>query len=105
MLQLVYQLLREWQKNSNTHRDWVINHALRSAVKRCEPQALALLGYTDATSIVASANTVTPGQAKIGASVRISTTLHNQGSHSKALMVDFAAYYIKANGPIWGSLS
>lgn len=95
---LVYQLLAQWQKNSNKNRDWMISHALRSAVKRCEPEALALLGYTDATHIGTIDSAITPSHAKIGESVRISTTLHNQDSRSKALMVDFAVYYIKANG-------
>jgi hypothetical protein len=96
--QLVYKLLAQWQKHSNKNRDWVINHALRSAIKRCEPQALALLGYADATGIESINAPITPGQAHIGDSVRISTTLRNQGTSTKALMVDFAVYYIKANG-------
>jgi len=96
--QLVYKLLAQWQTNGNKNRDWLINHALRSAVKRCEPQALALLGYTDANDIETSDSTVTPGHTKIGEPVRINTTLHNQGSRTKALVVDFAVHYIKANG-------
>ena len=96
--QLVYQLLTKWQKHSNKNRDWVISHALRSAIKRCEPEALALLGYTDATHIETSNSVITPRHTHIGKSVRINTTLHNQGSNSKALMVDFAVHYIKSNG-------
>ena len=96
--QLAYNLLAHWQTHSNKNRDWVINHALRSAVKRCEPQALALLGYDDAEGINTSDCAITPNHAHIGESVRINTRLHNQSLHTKALMVDFAVYYIKANG-------
>jgi 3-methyladenine DNA glycosylase AlkC len=96
--QLVYQLLANWQKNSNTNRDWVISHALRSAIKRCEPQALALLGYKDATSIGTHDSSIAPNRNSIGESVRINTTVSNQGSTRKALMIDFAVHYIKANG-------
>ena len=96
--QLVYQLLASWQKNSNKNRDWVINHALRSAIKRCEPQALALLGYKDASGIGTTDSSITPNQSSIGESVRINTTVSNQGSTKKALMIDFAVHYIKANG-------
>ena len=95
---LVYELLGKWQKHSNKNRDWVINHALRSAVKRCEPEALALLGYTDSKGIATNNSSVTPDHALIGESVRISTTLNNQATHAKPLMVDFAVHYIKANG-------
>jgi len=98
--QLVYQLLAKWKNDSNNHRDWVISHALRSAIKRCEPEALALLGYMDAEGIETSDSSITPDQTDIGKSVRISTTLSNQGVQSKALMVDFAVHYIKANGGI-----
>jgi 3-methyladenine DNA glycosylase AlkC len=98
--QLVYQLLAKWQNDSNKNRDWVISHALRSAIKRCEPEALALLGYMDAEGIGTSDGSITPDQTSIGRSVRISTTLSNQGIESKALMVDFAVHYIKANGGI-----
>ena len=96
--QLVYQLLAKWQNDSNKNRDWVISHALRSAIKRCEPQALALLGYRDAEGIETSDSSITPDQTHIGRSVRIGTTLSNQGAQSKSLMVDFAVHYIKANG-------
>ena len=98
--QLVYQLLAKWQKTSNKNRDWVISHALRSAVKRCEPQALALLGYMDAEGMETSSSAITPDQTNIGLSVRISTTLSNLGTQSKALMIDFAVHYVKANGRI-----
>jgi len=96
--QLVYQLLASWQKDSNKNRDWVIGHAVRSAVKRCEPEALALLGYADTTNIETSNSVITPNHTHIGKSVKINTTLHNQGSSSKAVMVDFAVHYIKTNG-------
>lgn len=96
--QLVYKLLAEWQKHSNKNRDWVINHALRSAIKRCEPEALALFGYKDADGIEIEDTSITPTLVDIGESVRITTTLSNQKSTAKALMVDFAVHYIKANG-------
>ena len=96
--QWVYKLLAQWQKTSNTQRDWVINHALRSAVKRCEPEALALLGYTGAKGVALSNQKITPDQTAIGTPVAISTTLSNHGKITKALMVDFAVHYIKANG-------
>jgi 3-methyladenine DNA glycosylase AlkC len=96
--QLVYELLASWQKNSNKNRDWVISHALRSAIKRCEPEALALLGYKDTIGIETDSSSITPNLSHIGESVRISTTVSNQGSARKALMVDFAVHYIKASG-------
>jgi len=98
--QLVYQLLAKWQIGSNKNRDWVISHALRSAIKRCEPEALALLGYLDAEGIETSDCSITPDQTNIGRSVRISTEVSNQSVESKALMVDFAVHYVKANGGI-----
>ena len=94
----VYALLTQWQKRSNKNRDWVINYALRSAIKRCEPEALALLGYKDAQGITLSHGSIAPAQANIGESVQINATICNKGKASKALMVDFAVYYIKANG-------
>ena len=94
----VYALLTQWQKRSNKNRDWVINHALRSAIKRCEPEALALLGYKDAQGITLNHSSIAPAQANIGESVQINATICNEGDSSKALMVDFSVYYIKANG-------
>ena len=98
--QLVYQLLAKWQIGSNKNRDWVISHALRSAIKRCEPEALALLGYLDAEGIETGDSSITPDQTNIGRSVRISTEVSNQGVESKAIMLDFAVHYVKANGGI-----
>ncbi|MCO4838308.1 MAG: DNA alkylation repair protein [Oceanospirillaceae bacterium] len=96
--QRVYELLAQWQKHSNKNRDWVITHALRSAVKRCEPGALALLGYKDADDITLSHSGIVPMQANVGESVKINATVGNIGGASKALMVDFAVHYVKANG-------
>jgi len=58
----VYALLTQWQKRSNKNRDWVINYALRSAIKRCEPEALALLGYKDAQGITLSHGSIAPAK-------------------------------------------
>ena len=96
--QLVYSLLEQWQSNSNPLRDWVISHALRSAVKRSEPKALALLGYNNADNICVTHNQVAPTHTHIGSHIHIHIKLHNQGQSNKALMVDFAIHYIKANG-------
>ncbi|WP_158968484.1 hypothetical protein [Paraglaciecola sp. L3A3] len=42
--QLIAELATNWLKGADTNRQWVVKHALRSAIKRGDKGALTALG-------------------------------------------------------------
>lgn len=96
--QLLVKTAKRWSKGASADRQWLIRHALRSAVKRGDAGALAILGYGKAQGIEIRKAKVTPAKPKRGAAVTISFELFNSSKSTQPLMVDFAVHYVKANG-------
>ena len=46
---LVVQTAARWLERPDTNTAWVVRHGLRTLVKRADPGALALMGFSDAT--------------------------------------------------------
>lgn len=90
--------LKRWQRQSTPERDWLINHALRSAIKRGEAPALELLGFADKADVEVMDVAITPARATIGGAVSIGFTLRNTRRKPQQLLVDFRIHYRKANG-------
>lgn len=90
--------LKRWQRQSTPERDWLINHALRSAIKRGEAPALELLGFADKPEVEVMDVAITPARATIGGAVSIGFTLRNTRRKPQQLLVDFRIHYRKANG-------
>lgn len=95
---------RRWLAGQpSEERRWVVNHALRSAVKRGDPQALAVLGFGGpADAILVSAARITPARAVIGGKIRLEFDLTHTGvgigAKPLTVLVDFAIHYVKASG-------
>jgi 3-methyladenine DNA glycosylase AlkC len=89
---------RHWMKDADENRLWIIKHALRSAIKRAEPQALSVLGFGTQANVVVSAINITPRRTYIGERIHIGFSLTNSARRTQAVLVDFCIYFIKANG-------
>jgi hypothetical protein len=76
----------------------VIRHALRSAVKRGDRAALAVLGFDGNGAIDVVGVTIDPHRPRIGEAVRISLTVGNRGERRAAFNVDLRVHFVKANG-------
>ncbi len=95
---LLVQTTQQWQKDATTERQWLIRHALRTAVKRGDAGALATLGYgSEARASIRDA-AISPPAAKIGGGISIAFDVMNEGTKPQRLMVDFQVHYVKANG-------
>ena len=75
-----------------------MRHALRSAVKQGEPEALQILGFVPATGVRAREIQITPAVASIGQSVTFTVELVNEGTVSKQLLVNLRVHFMKASG-------
>jgi len=87
-----------WLKGASAERTWIVGHALRSAVKRGEAGALAVLGFGKAAQVAVRQVQINPTVVRVGAQVRIRLDVVNTQTHVQRVLVDLAVHYIKANG-------
>ncbi len=89
---------RQWMVGATEERQWIIRHALRSAVKRAESGALELLGFGESAQVALRKDRIAPRRVAIGSSVTIACELVSMASRVQRLLVDVRVRYIKANG-------
>jgi 3-methyladenine DNA glycosylase AlkC len=86
------------QPDSNTAR--TVRHALRTLIKRADPDALALLGFTPPTDLVVTGPELGTTTVPIGAALPFTFTLHNRGPRPVTLAIDYVVHYRKANATL-----
>jgi 3-methyladenine DNA glycosylase AlkC len=87
-----------WLRDAPPERQWLVRHALRSAIKRGEPGALAALGYGDAAALSLGQASCTPARPRLGGSVVIAFTVTNASRRRQRAIVDFRIHFVKAGG-------
>jgi 3-methyladenine DNA glycosylase AlkC len=92
------QTAREWLKDASPERQWVVQHALRSAVKRGDPAALKALGYGAASTLEVTTHAITPRRPAIGGRVVVECTLRNASRRTQHVIVDLIVHFVKASG-------
>jgi len=96
--ELLTTIAKRWLRGASEERRWIVNHALRSAVKRADPGALGALGYGTKAEVSLRDRRVTPARPKIGGSVAVSFTLVNTRAKAQRIMVDLVVHFVKARG-------
>jgi 3-methyladenine DNA glycosylase AlkC len=93
--QIVLDFLSQYIDTGSKEAQWVIKHALRTLLRRPHPDALRLLGYTDATSSSMQYEQVTHN-LKIGENYqgKVAIQLNQPGRY----LIDYVIHYVKANG-------
>jgi 3-methyladenine DNA glycosylase AlkC len=94
---LLVATCERWSKGAAPERQWIIRHALRSAVKRGEARALALLGFEGPAALEVTA-TFHPRRVRLGQSVQVRLHVANRSPERQRAMVDMAVHFVKANG-------
>jgi 3-methyladenine DNA glycosylase AlkC len=97
---LLAQTCESWLKVASAERRTLIEHALRSAVKRGEPYALALLGYGGKAAVSLESVAFDPPRVAIGARVSLRFALRSTSERLQNLLVDVAIHFMKANGRV-----
>lgn len=96
--QLLVETCAAWIDGASAERRALVEHALRSAVKRGEAGALALLGFGGAPKVAIEDIRLTPPKVAIGGHVVVSFTLRSTSRASQDLLVDLAVRFVKASG-------
>ena len=95
---LLIQTCESWLEGASAERRAVVEHALRSAVKRGVPAALRLLGYGEKPSVAIETVRIAPRRVAIGGRVSVEFVLRSRARTTQELMVDLAVHFVKANG-------
>ena len=92
---LVLERCQSW--SGKKERDRLIQHGLRTLVKKGHPDALAILGFTPPGEIELKIQ-VEPRRIRLGEAVLMTLTLHKTGGPAQDLLVDYAVEYVRQKG-------
>lgn len=95
---LLIRTTSAWLEDGSLERLSLVEHALRSAVKRGDGAALRLLGYGQKSSAALGRVTFNPRRVRIGERVAMSFTLRSTSAKQQDLLVDVAVHFVKARG-------
>jgi 3-methyladenine DNA glycosylase AlkC len=95
---LLVSTCRGWLDGASAERRALVEHALRSAVKRGEAEALALLGYGKKVSVAVEEVAFDPPRVAIGGRVTMGFRLRNRSRSAERLLVDVAVRFVKKRG-------
>jgi len=95
---LLVETCRRWLDGASSERQWLIRHAMRSAVKRGDAAALRVLGYGRKPAVRIEDVKITPKRASIGGAVEISFEVASTARSKQSLLIDFRVHYVKSDG-------
>jgi len=95
---ILVETARRWMKDAADDRRRLIRHALRSAVKRGDPGALAILGFESVVKATLCNVLITPARVETENSVTFSFDLVSTASRRQRVLVDFCIHFVKSNG-------
>ncbi len=95
---LLARTCARWLEDASDERRVLVEHALRSAVKRGEADALGLLGYGRKASVSIEGVRFEPARVAIGGRVEVAFTMGSTARRSQELLVGLAVHFVKANG-------
>lgn len=87
-----------WLEHASPQRRALIEHALRSAVKRGDAAALRLLGYGQMPQVSVQAVSFHPRRVRIGGRVAMTLEMKSTSARQQDLLVDVAVHFVKARG-------
>jgi 3-methyladenine DNA glycosylase AlkC len=95
---LLVRIAREWMRGASAERRWLVEHALRSAVKRGDAGALAVMGYRGEAKVAIRGARILPPRPKRGGHVVVEFDIANRSGARQRVLVDFRIHFVKANG-------
>lgn len=95
---LLVETCASWLEGESAQRRALVEHALRSAIKRGEPGALRLLGFGKKPSVAIDEVRFEPKKVAIGGRLAVRFTLRSTTRTSQSLLIDLAVHFVKANG-------
>ena len=96
--QVVVDVLARWQTDDSPDMRWMVQHALRTLIKKGHPGALALVGYGSTPAVTITSLTVEPDPVARGADMAFSFVIESTGNEPQDLLIDYVLHFKRANG-------
>ena len=93
----VVEICRSWSADPQVEGS-MIRHALRTLVKKGDPGAMALLGFTTSPEVAIEAFDVEPAVLSLGESIALTATITSSAAVDQRLVVDFVVHHVGASG-------
>ena len=101
---LTVDTLRRWrseERQDPAELNWMTNHALRTLIKRGDPAAMELLGYSPQPQVEALLDVATP-IVRPGEALEFAVELH--AARDENLIVDYTIDFVKKSGATRGKV-
>lgn len=95
--ELVVDAVARWMSEPETDRRMVA-HGLRTLVKRGDPAALEVLGFTTEPQIVVERFAVAPNLVEMGTHITLAADIRSAATVPQRLVVDFVIHHVNASG-------
>ncbi|MFT5233658.1 MAG: 3-methyladenine DNA glycosylase AlkC [Candidatus Krumholzibacteriia bacterium] len=92
-------LARDWWQGASDERKALVKHGLRTLIKKGDPRALSVLGFTTKPNINAKL-ALAHGRLRVGGTQEISLQLVSTGKKKQKLVVDYAVHHQRAAGRV-----
>ena len=99
---LVVATLKRWKKENKQIESellYITKHALRTAIKRGDSDALQLLGFS-IPQVTVSAVALEKTKVQVGGALGFSFSITAAATKSQTLLIDYLIYFRKANGTL-----
>jgi 3-methyladenine DNA glycosylase AlkC len=95
--QIVVQLAKKW-KGQSKETDWIIKHGSRTLLKQADKNIYQIFGLNNKTTCEVKNLKLSKSKIKIGDRLGFSFALKATDKKTSKLRVEYAVYYVKANG-------
>jgi 3-methyladenine DNA glycosylase AlkC len=96
--ELLTRTCAAWLEDASPERRALVEHALRSAIKRGDAAALRLLGYGKKAAVSVERVRFDPPRVAIGGRVAMQFVLRSHAPRAQELLVDVAVHFVQARG-------
>jgi len=98
---LVLETVCRW-KGENPNTDWIIRHGCRTLIRKANPEAMELFGYTSSTDEIAlttgASLSVLPSVLSVGESCELQYKLDIREGESVHVRIEYGIDFVKAKG-------
>ncbi|MEU3855320.1 DNA alkylation repair protein [Streptomyces sp. NPDC029554] len=95
---LAVDIVTGWAESPDHNTPRLIRHALRTAIKKGHPDALALMGFKPAPHVTVTTVQLSATRVAVGEELTFSFEVENAGDTPTKVAIDYLVHYRKANG-------
>jgi hypothetical protein len=94
---VVIELVQKW-KGYSKETDWIIKHGCRSLLKKADKNTYDIFGLNGTVSCTVEKLKLSKRRVKLGERLEFSFQLRHANKEAAKLRIEYAIYYVKANG-------